>query len=52
MEKDRIRAACAGKEGTVMQVDETDQTVKLRVVDMDAAEAIVCWYAIACVEPV
>ena len=52
LEKDGIRAACAGKVGTVLQVDSSDNTAKIRVVDPDAGEATICWFAIACVEPV
>ena len=45
-EKDGVRAACAGKTGTVLQVDSSDQTAKVRV----NGEATI-WFAIAAIEP-
>ena len=51
MEKDKVRAACAGKTGTVLAVDEGDQTAKVRV-KTTKEEATICWFAIAAVAPV
>ena len=50
LEKDNIRASCAGKSGRVLQVDESDQTAKVRVV-VSEGQATICWFAIAAIEP-
>ena len=50
VEKDSVRASCAGKTGTVLEVDSSDQTAKVRV-DMAPGEVTLCWFAIAALEP-
>lgn len=52
LEKDRIRAECAGKSGVVKAVDLNDKSAKVRVVDREAGQATICWFAIAALEPV
>ena len=55
-EKDEIRASCAGKTGTVLLADSTDQTAKVRVTvqpaeDDKPSEVSLCWFPIAALEP-
>ena len=51
LEKDEARAACAGKTGRVLAVDQSDQTAKVRVVDREAGAATILWFAIAGLAP-
>ena len=50
-DNDSIRATCVGKLGSVLQVDEADQSVKVRVT-VEPGKATICWMPIAAVEPV
>ena len=50
VEKDALRAACAGKSGTVLAVDKGDNTAKVRVVT-EPGKAATLWFAIAACEP-
>lgn len=49
-ENDSRRARCAGKVGTVIKVDLSDQTAKVRVM-VTASRADELWFAIASIEP-
>jgi len=49
-EKDEVRASCAGKPGTVLEVDTTDQSCKVRVI-VELGQATICWFPIAATEP-
>jgi len=49
-EKDTMRAMCAGKLGTVLKVDMSDLTAKLRVL-VDGRRAAELWFGISGFEP-
>ena len=49
VEKDALRAACAGKQATIIDVDNGDKTAKLRVVT-EPGKAAMLWFAIAACE--
>jgi hypothetical protein len=49
-ENDSRRERCAGKNGTVLKVDQDDKTVKVRVF-VTATRADELWFAAAAVEP-
>ena len=49
-ENDSRRARCAGKVGTVIKVDLSDQTAKVRVM-VTASRADELWFAIGSIEP-
>ena len=50
MEKDKMRSECAGKLGTVMEVDKSDNTAKVRVTT-EPGKAAMLWFAIAGLVP-
>lgn len=50
VEKDAVRAACAGKVGTILAVDKGDNTAKVRVAT-EPGKAATLWFAIAACEP-
>ena len=50
VEKDGLRAACAGKTGTILDVDNGDKTAKVRVTT-EPGKAATLWFAIAACEP-
>ena len=50
VEKDAVRAAGAGKLGTVLAVDKSDNTVKVRVTT-EPGKAATVWFAIAACGP-
>lgn len=50
VEKDAVRASCAGKPGTVLEVDTADQSCKVRVI-VEPGQATICWFPIAATEP-
>ena len=49
-EYDDRRARCAGKTGSVLQVDQSDQTCKVRVI-IGVGRADELWFAIAAIDP-
>ena len=49
-QKDAIRADCAGKLGTILEVDKGDNTAKIRVAT-EPGKAATLWFAIAACEP-
>lgn len=55
-DNDAIRATCAGKHGTVQEVDLGDGTAKVKVVtepgkDGEKGKAAICWFPIAAFDP-
>ena len=50
MEKDTLRAACAGKSAKILDVDNGDNTVLLKV-STEPGKAAKVWFAIAACEP-
>ena len=48
--KDAVRAECAGKSGTVLEVDQGDNTAKVKVLT-EPGKAATLWFAIAACEP-
>mmetsp|Transcript_40388 Transcript_40388/g.91539 ORF Transcript_40388/g.91539 Transcript_40388/m.91539 type:complete len:177 (-) Transcript_40388:130-660(-) len=50
VEKDALRAACTGKSGTILTVDNGDGTAKIRVLT-EPGKATTLWFAIAACEP-
>ena len=50
VQKDAIRAECAGKSGTILAVDKGDNTAKIRVIT-EPGRASTLWFAIAACQP-
>ena len=51
VQKDGVRATCAGKAGTILEVDNGDNTAKIRVAT-EPGQTATLWFAIAACEPV